>query len=35
MTEVWPITRLKTSVIRNDGVVALEGTAICYTMAVE
>jgi len=28
-----PITRLKTSVRRQDGVVVLEGTAVCYTMA--
>jgi acyl dehydratase len=28
-----PITRLKTSVHRQDGVVVLEGTALCYTMA--
>jgi acyl dehydratase len=28
-----PITRLKTSVRRQDGVVVLEGTALCYTMA--
>src|SRR5262245_14453393 len=27
-----PITKLKTSVVRQDGVVALEGTAVCYTM---
>jgi len=27
-----PITELKTSVIRGDGTVALEGTALCYTM---
>jgi acyl dehydratase len=27
-----PITKLKTSVRRQDGVVALEGTAVCYTM---
>ncbi len=26
-----PITRLKTTVVRDDGVVALEGTALCYT----
>ncbi|HSR40860.1 MAG TPA: MaoC family dehydratase [Longimicrobiales bacterium] len=30
-----PITRLKTSVTRGDGVVVLEGTAVCYTMALE
>jgi acyl dehydratase len=28
-----PITRLKTSVRRQDDVVVLEGTALCYTMA--
>lgn len=28
-----PITRLRTTVTRDDGVVALEGTAVCYTMA--
>ncbi len=27
-----PITKLKTSVTRQDGVVALEGTAVCWTM---
>jgi acyl dehydratase len=26
-----PITRLRTTVTRGDGVVALEGTALCYT----
>ena len=26
-----PITRLRTTVTRGDGVVALEGTAVCYT----
>lgn len=30
-----PITKLRTSVRRQDGVVVLEGTAVCYTMAVE
>lgn len=29
-----PITRLRTTVTRDDGTVALEGTAVCYTMAV-
>ncbi len=29
-----PITELKTSVTRDDGVVVLEGTAVCYTFAV-
>ena len=28
-----PITKLRTSVTRDDGVVALEGTAVCYTVA--
>lgn len=27
-----PITRLATRVVRGDGVVALEGTAVCWTM---
>ena len=27
-----PITRLRTSVVRDDGTVALEGTAVCYTV---
>jgi len=27
-----PITKLRTRVTRDDGVVALEGTAVCYTM---
>jgi acyl dehydratase len=27
-----PITELKTTVTRNDGTVALEGQALCYTM---
>jgi acyl dehydratase len=30
-----PITRLRTTVIRDDGTVALEGTAVCYTMAID
>jgi len=29
-----PITKLRTTVIRDDGTVALEGTAVCYTMAI-
>lgn len=29
-----PITKLKTTVRRQDGVIALEGTAVCYTMAI-
>jgi acyl dehydratase len=28
-----PITKLKTTVTRGDGTVALEGTAVCWTMA--
>ncbi|HVT45645.1 MAG TPA: MaoC family dehydratase [Thermoanaerobaculia bacterium] len=28
-----PITRLRTTVTRDDGVVALEGEALCYTVA--
>jgi acyl dehydratase len=27
-----PITELKTSVIRDDGTVVLDGTAVCYTI---
>ena len=27
-----PITHLRTRVVRDDGTVALEGTAVCYTM---
>jgi acyl dehydratase len=27
-----PVTELKTSVIRDDGTVVLEGTAVCYTV---
>jgi hypothetical protein len=27
-----PITELRTTVTRDDGVLALEGTALCYTM---
>jgi acyl dehydratase len=29
-----PITRLRTTVTRQDGLVALEGEALCYTMTV-
>ena len=29
-----PVTKLRTRVRRQDGVVALEGTAVCYTMDV-
>ena len=28
-----PITKLRTTVTRDDGTVVLEGTAVCYTMA--
>jgi acyl dehydratase len=28
-----PITELKTEVVRDDGTVALDGTALCYTMS--
>lgn len=28
-----PITRLRTTVTRGDGTVALDGTAVCYTMS--
>ena len=28
-----PITTLRTTVTRDDGTVALDGTAVCYTMA--
>jgi len=27
-----PITKIRTTVTRDDGTVALEGTAVCYTM---
>lgn len=30
-----PITHLDTTVTRGDGVVAVEGTAVCYTVALE
>ncbi len=29
-----PITELKTRVVRDDGTVVLEGTAVCYTMPI-
>jgi len=29
-----PITKLRTTVTRGDGTVALDGTAVCYTMAI-
>jgi len=30
-----PITKLRTTVTRDDGVVSVEGTALCYTAALE
>jgi acyl dehydratase len=30
-----PITELVTRVVRGDGTIALEGTAVCYTMALD
>lgn len=30
-----PITHLRTTVVRQDGVVALEGDALCYTMPLQ
>jgi len=30
-----PVTKLKTTVTRDDGTVALEGTAVCYTMSMD
>ena len=29
-----PVTKLRTTVIRDDGTIALEGTAVCYTMMI-
>jgi acyl dehydratase len=29
-----PITKLATSVVRDDGIVAVEGNALCYTMPI-
>ena len=29
-----PITELQTRVVRDDGTVALEGSAVCYTMPI-
>ena len=29
-----PVTTLRTTVTRGDGTVALDGTAVCYTMAI-
>jgi acyl dehydratase len=28
-----PVTKIKTQVLRDDGTVALDGTAVCYTMS--
>jgi len=30
-----PVTKLRTTVIRDDGTIALDGTAICYTMTID
>jgi acyl dehydratase len=30
-----PITTLRTSVTRGDGIVVLDGTAVCYTMSLD
>lgn len=30
-----PITKIKTTVIRDDGTIVLEGTAVCYTMSID
>ncbi|MBP2372889.1 MaoC family dehydratase [Paeniglutamicibacter psychrophenolicus] len=30
-----PITKIKTKVVRGDGIVVLEGTAVCYTMSLD
>lgn len=30
-----PITELQTTVVRGDGVVVLDGTAVCYTMELD
>ena len=29
-----PITKLRTTVVRDDGTIALAGTAVCYTMMI-
>jgi acyl dehydratase len=29
-----PITKLKTSVVRDDGTLVLDGDAVCYTMPI-
>ena len=29
-----PITKLRTTVTRGDGIIALDGTAVCYTTAI-
>lgn len=28
-----PVTKLRTQVVRDDGTIALDGTAVCYTMS--
>ena len=30
-----PVTKLRTTVTRDDGTIALTGTAVCYTMTIE
>lgn len=30
-----PVTKLKTQVMRSDGTIVLDGTAVCYTMSFE
>jgi acyl dehydratase len=30
-----PVTKLRTTVIRGDGTIALTGTAVCYTMTID
>jgi hypothetical protein len=30
-----PVTKLRTTVTRGDGTIALTGTAICYTMTID
>ena len=30
-----PVTKLRTTVTRDDGTVALDGTAVCYTMTID
>jgi len=29
-----PVTKLRTTVVRGDGTIVLEGTAVCYTMTI-